>query len=155
VIRFGVHFRARHVPCVDAAPDPEAVTEWSKPWHVLLWTFAAAVAYSLAASALPALASFPVFDWVGLPAITAWGWELSPALGYIGQVGPGWQWMLVPGAVGNQQLFDDAAGMILRPVHREVKRIITVSLQGMIMGPKTAVSMLIGAILGELPVHHP
>lgn len=56
---------------------------------MLLWTFAAAVAYSLAASALPALASFPVFDWVGLPAATAWGWSLSPALGYVGQVGAG------------------------------------------------------------------
>jgi hypothetical protein len=61
--------------------------DWSKPWRVLLWTFAAAVAYSLAASALPALATFPLFDWVGLPAATAWGWSLSPALGYVGQVG--------------------------------------------------------------------
>jgi hypothetical protein len=28
----------------------------------------------------------PVFDWVGLPGLTAWGWVLQPSPGYIGQV---------------------------------------------------------------------
>lgn len=69
-----------------AAREPEAVTDWSQPWRVLMWTFAAAGAYSLAAAHLPHLATFPVFSWVGLPAATAWGWELAPALGYVGQV---------------------------------------------------------------------
>lgn len=47
-----------------------------------------------------------VFDWLGLPAATAWGWVLQPSAGYVGQ--------------------------------------------GMIMGPKTAWSMMAGAITGVL-----
>ncbi len=54
-----------------------------------------------------ALKSFPVLSWLGLPAATAWGWEVAPAMGYIGQ--------------------------------------------GMIMGPKTSLSMLGGALLGAAP----
>ena len=46
-----------------------------------------------------------VFDWLHLPAATAWGWYLQPSAGYIGQ--------------------------------------------GMIMGPKTAWSMMGGAVTGE------
>ncbi|KAK9902795.1 hypothetical protein WJX75_006292 [Coccomyxa subellipsoidea] len=78
--------------------------EWARAWAALLWTFAAAAAYTLAAAQLPWLRSFPVLSWAGLPAATAWGWELAPSMGYIGQ--------------------------------------------GMIMGPKTALSMFGGAVLG-------
>ncbi|EIE19928.1 OPT superfamily oligopeptide transporter [Coccomyxa subellipsoidea C-169] len=78
--------------------------EWARAWAALLWTFVAAAAYTLAASQLPWLRSFPILSWVGLPAATAWGWEVAPAMGYMGQ--------------------------------------------GMIMGPKTALSMFGGAVLG-------
>ena len=71
-----------------------------------MWTFGAAGGYTLAASQWGLLRSFPVFTWVGLPGVTAWGWEIAPSMGYIGQ--------------------------------------------GMIMGPRTAVSMLLGAITGAL-----
>ena len=71
---------------------------------MLLVTFALAGAYSLAAGLWQPLKSFPVFTWMGLPVVTAWGWGLSPSTGYIGQ--------------------------------------------GMIMGPRTAFSMLLGAITG-------
>ena len=54
---------------------------------------------------VPALRSFSVFSWVGLRAATAWGWELAPSMGYVGQ--------------------------------------------GMIMGPRTAFSMLAGAVTGQ------
>jgi hypothetical protein len=47
---------------------------------------------------------WPIFDWVHLPAATAWGWVFQPSAGYIGQ--------------------------------------------GAIMGPKTSLSMLGGAITG-------
>lgn len=79
-------------------------TEFETAWKALLVTFAAAGVYTLAASQWKVLKSFPVFTWVGLPGLTAWGWELAPSLGYVGQ--------------------------------------------GMIMGPRTAVSMLLGAIAG-------
>ncbi|BDA51281.1 Putative oligopeptide transporter YGL114W [Coccomyxa sp. Obi] len=78
--------------------------EWARAWAALLWTFAAAAAYTLAAARLSWLRSFPLLSWIGLPAATAWGWEVAPAMGYIGQ--------------------------------------------GMIMGPKTALSMFGGAVLG-------
>ena len=60
--------------------------EWARAWAALLWTFAAAAAYTLAAAQLPWRRSFPVLSWAGLPAATAWGWELAPSMGYIGQV---------------------------------------------------------------------
>lgn len=81
-------------------------TEFDKAWRVLLSSFAAATAYTLAAVQWPVVKSFPVFSWIGLPSVTAWGWELSPSLGYVGQ--------------------------------------------GMIMGPRSAVSMLLGAIAGTI-----
>ena len=86
-------------------PADDSSTDFDKAWKALLTSFAAAAAYTLLASQVPALKSFPIFSWVGLPAATAWGWELAPSMGYIGQ--------------------------------------------GMIMGPRTAVSMLLGAIAGE------
>ncbi len=79
-------------------------TEFDKAWRALLVTFALATAYTLVSSKWTVLKTFPVFSWVGLPGATAWGWELSPSLGYVGQ--------------------------------------------GMIMGPRSAVSMLLGAIAG-------
>ena len=54
---------------------------------MLLWTFAGAGVYTLISSHVKWLKSFPVFTWVGLPAITAWGWDVTPSMGYIGQVG--------------------------------------------------------------------
>ncbi len=54
---------------------------------MLLWTFAAAGVYTLVSSRVAWLKSFPVFTWVGLPAVTAWGWDVTPSMGYIGQVG--------------------------------------------------------------------
>jgi len=74
------------------------------PWRVLVWTFVATCAFTLASAWAPVLRALPVFTWVGLPAATTWGWVLTPAMGYIGQ--------------------------------------------GMIMGTKTSLSMLIGALLG-------
>lgn len=82
-------------------------TEFDKAWKTLLITFALATAYTLLSSKWTFLKSFPVFSWVGLPGVTAWGWELNIALGYIGQ--------------------------------------------GQIMGPRSAGSMLLGAIAGTLP----
>ena len=79
-------------------------TEFERAWRMLLITFALATAYTLLSSKWTILKTFPVFSWVGLPGVTAWGWELSPSLGYVGQ--------------------------------------------GMIMGPRSAVSMLLGAIAG-------
>ena len=85
---------------------PSGNTEFDRAWKVLLSSFAAATAYTLAAIQWPVLSSFPVFTWVGLPSASAWGWQLSPSLGYVGQ--------------------------------------------GMIMGPRSAISMLLGATAGQL-----
>lgn len=60
--------------------------EWARAWAALLWTFAAAALYTVGSSQLLWLKSFPVLTWLGLPAATRWGWELSPSMGYIGQV---------------------------------------------------------------------
>ena len=87
-----------------AADEAVGSTDFDKAWKILLLTFGAATAYTLVSSKWTVLKSFPVFSWVGLPGVTAWGWELSPSLGYVGQ--------------------------------------------GMIMGPRSAVSMLLGAIAG-------
>ena len=43
--------------------------------------------YTLIASHVKWLKSFPVFTWLGLPVVTAWGWDVTPSMGYIGQVG--------------------------------------------------------------------
>jgi len=59
-------------------------------------------------------------SWLGLPAATKWGWSLRPSLGYVGQ-----------GLVGSNISF-----------------ILTFSLPGMIMGPRTGVSLLTGAVVG-------
>lgn len=43
-----------------------------------------------------------MFDWLGLPAATAWGWVLQPSAGYIGQgmiMGPKTAWSMMAGAV--------------------------------------------------------
>ncbi|KAL3133453.1 OPT superfamily [Trebouxia sp. C0009 RCD-2024] len=79
-------------------------TDWEAAWKALLWSFAAASAYTLLASWVPWIRSFPIATWVGLRVVTDWGWEVTPSMGYIGQ--------------------------------------------GMIMGPKTAFSMLAGAVVG-------
>ena len=60
----------------------------SDAWRTLLGAFSAGGGYSLLGSAAPRLQSFPVFSWVGLPGVTAWGWELALSPGYIGQGGP-------------------------------------------------------------------
>lgn len=79
-------------------------TDWEAAWKALLWSFAAASLYTLLASWIPQIRSFPVATWLGLKVVTDWGWEVTPSMGYIGQ--------------------------------------------GMIMGPKTAFSMLAGAVVG-------
>ena len=68
------------------AETSEDTGEWARAWSMLLWTFAAAGMYTLVSSHVAWLKSFPVFTWVGLPAVTAWGWDVTPSMGYIGQV---------------------------------------------------------------------
>ena len=68
------------------AETSEDSGEWARAWCMLLWTFAAAGVYTLVSSHVAWLKSFPVFTWVGLPAVTAWGWDVTPSMGYIGQV---------------------------------------------------------------------
>ena len=85
--------------------SPDSQTDWEAAWKALLWSLAIASAYTLLASWIPAIHSFPVATWVGLKVVTDWGWEVTPSMGYIGQ--------------------------------------------GMIMGPKTAFSMLAGAVVGR------
>lgn len=86
--------------------SPDSQTDWGAAWKALLWSFAAASVYTLLASWIPAIHSFPVASWLGMRVVTDWGWEVTPSMGYIGQ--------------------------------------------GMIMGPKTAFSMLAGAVVGTL-----
>ena len=57
----------------------------SAAWRTLLGAFAGGGGYALLGAAMPALQSFPVFSWVGMPGVTAWGWELALSPGYIGQ----------------------------------------------------------------------
>lgn len=57
---------------------------------MLYASFSAAQVYNLAICCLLCCclhSVLPVFDWLGLPAATAWGWVLQPSPGYIGQVG--------------------------------------------------------------------
>ena len=89
--------------------SPDSQTDWEAAWKALLWSFAAASVYTLLASWIPAIHSFPVASWLGMRVVTDWGWEVTPSMGYIGQ--------------------------------------------GMIMGPKTAFSMLAGAVVGTLHDH--
>lgn len=84
--------------------EPEQATDWEAAWQALLVAFAGSSFYTLMASWLPVVRTFPVATWVGMAEVTAWGWEVTPSMGYIGQ--------------------------------------------GMIMGPKTAFSMLAGAVAG-------
>lgn len=84
----------------------DSQTDWEAAWRALLGSFAAASVYTLLASWIPQIHSFPMASWVGLRVVTDWGWEVTPSMGYIGQ--------------------------------------------GMIMGPKTAFSMLAGAVVGKL-----
>lgn len=64
---------------------------------------------SIAAAAAAVLSRYrvlPIFDWLGLPAATAWGWVLQPSAGYIGQgmiMGPKTAWSMMAGAVTGQQ----------------------------------------------------
>lgn len=80
------------------------LAEWTRTWVVLLWTFATSAIYTIISAYVPILQSWKFFDWFHFPAATPWGWEIAPAVGYVGQ--------------------------------------------GMIMGPKTCASMLLGAIVG-------
>jgi len=68
--------------------ESESGTEFDKAWKVLLTTFGAAGVYTFLGSLWAPLKSFPVFTWVGLPGVTAWGWELSVSMGYVGQAPP-------------------------------------------------------------------
>lgn len=72
------------------------------PWNTLLGAFLGGGGYTLAAAALPGLRSFPVLSWLGWPGATAWGWELAPSAGYIGQgmiMGPCTSLSMLAGAV--------------------------------------------------------
>lgn len=80
------------------------LSDWTKTWATLLWTFVCSFGYTIAAGRVAILQSWNFFDWFGYPAATPWGWAIAPAVGYIGQ--------------------------------------------GMIMGPRTTLSMLLGAIVG-------
>lgn len=54
------------------------------------------------AGVFPSLKTFPIATWLGLPALTAWGWELTPSAGYIGQgmiMGPRTVASMLAGAV--------------------------------------------------------
>ncbi|KAF6262322.1 OPT superfamily oligopeptide transporter [Scenedesmus sp. NREL 46B-D3] len=108
----GALLLAGHAPSTVAAAAAAAQADeqllrqqqWRRGLRLLLWCFAVAGLYCLAAAWVKPLSVLPVFDWLGLPAVTAWGWVLQPSPGYIGQ--------------------------------------------GMIMGPKTAWSMMAGALVG-------
>ena len=91
----------------DSEDSADSQTDWEAAWKALLLSFALASVYTLLATWIPAIHTFPVATWLGLKLMTDWGWELTPSMGYIGQ--------------------------------------------GMIMGPKTAFSMLAGAVVGEAP----
>ena len=67
-------------------------TEFDKAWKVLLVTFGLAGVYTFLGDLWVPLKHFPVFSWVGLPAVTAWGWELSVSLGYAGQASASPSW---------------------------------------------------------------
>jgi len=78
--------------------------QWSRTWGALLWSMGATMALTILTNLVPQLSHFQVFNWIGMSAAAAWGWELVPAFGYVGQ--------------------------------------------GMIMGPRTTLSMLAGALVG-------
>ncbi len=63
----------------------EKKTDMTAAWRTLLGAFTGGGCYALLGAAVPALQSFPVFSWLGLPGVTAWGWELALSPGYIGQ----------------------------------------------------------------------
>ena len=65
--------------------EGEKKADMAGAWRTLLGAFAAGGSYSLLGAAAPQLQSFPVFSWVGMPGVTAWGWELALSPGYIGQ----------------------------------------------------------------------
>ncbi|WIA18515.1 hypothetical protein OEZ85_009965 [Tetradesmus obliquus] len=76
--------------------------QWRQGLRLLLWCFAISGAYCLAAAWVKPLSVLPVFDWLGLPGLTAWGWVLQPSPGYIGQgmiMGPKTAWSMMAGAV--------------------------------------------------------
>ena len=64
--------------------SPEQQTDWEAAWQALLVAFAGAGFYTLVATWLPAVRTFPVASWLGLHEVTAWGWEVTPSMGYIG-----------------------------------------------------------------------
>eukprot|EP00191_Tetraselmis_sp_GSL018_P012721 CAMPEP_0177604136 /NCGR_PEP_ID=MMETSP0419_2-20121207/15942_1 /TAXON_ID=582737 /ORGANISM="Tetraselmis sp., Strain GSL018" /LENGTH=685 /DNA_ID=CAMNT_0019098069 /DNA_START=135 /DNA_END=2191 /DNA_ORIENTATION=+ len=59
--------------------------QWGRTWAVLLWSMLGTMAASVVTFLVPGLGRFPVFDWAGLRGASAWGWELIPAFGYVGQ----------------------------------------------------------------------
>lgn len=71
----------------EATEEAADVTDWQSAWQLLMWTTLAAGCYTVLSSLKPFhwLRSFPVLSWLGFPAATAWGWELAPSMGYIGQ----------------------------------------------------------------------
>ena len=62
------------------------MTDWQSTWKWLLCTTGGAGLYTLLGNIWPPLQHFPVLTWLHWPTATAWGWELAPSFGYIGQV---------------------------------------------------------------------
>ncbi|KAF8059133.1 oligopeptide transporter [Scenedesmus sp. PABB004] len=90
-------------PAAQALRDAEArQRQWGVALRVLLVCFAASGVYCTVAAWVKPLRVLPVFDWIGLPSATAWGWVLQPSPGYLGQgmiMGPKTAWSMAAGAV--------------------------------------------------------
>ena len=102
----------RKAPAVAAEPEGEeavaaaVATDFATAWRALLLSFAGAGCYSLAAAVFRPLRTWSMFDWVGLTSVTAWGWELTVSMGYVGQgmiMGPKTVWSMLAGAAAGER----------------------------------------------------
>jgi uncharacterized oligopeptide transporter (OPT) family protein len=86
----------------EVAAAVAVVADFQKAWRALLLSFAGAFGYSLLAAGVPIFRHLRIFSWVGWSAATAWGWELTMSMGYVGQgmiMGPRTCWSMLAGAV--------------------------------------------------------
>lgn len=81
-------------------------TQWGRTWATLMWSIGITMTLTFLTNLVPGLGRFPLFDWMGFKVASAWGWEILPSFGYVGQ--------------------------------------------GMIMGKRTTLSMLAGAVVGYI-----
>ena len=155
--------------------DPQHSGNWESAWAALLWSFVAAGAYSLLANFLPWIRAFPIFTWVGLqvqtPALIAALHQVLQAARLLVFILCSCSWpqpaLLPQGQPACRQcppaikLFTDCFNSALRISHSGALQsatawgwVLAPSMgyvgQGMIMGPRTAFSMLGGAIAGGL-----